>query len=180
MDNDLDTLYTRWHRATGELKWGVQMVFKDVLQAAQEEKTTLVYGADYRDGGACLVNTVGVMLTTGGGNGVPMAHFGEVVSLFDRINSVLREKGVNTKPNIVSPLAADILLMHFAPEPERPADATATPVDAITVQTGTYREPTDEEMAHDIANMFVNAAPEEVITIHEDDVQNVSVRPGSD
>ncbi len=177
MELDLDTLYTKWHQATGDLKWGVQEVFKDVLKAAQDEQTTLVYGADYREGGACLVNTVGVMLTTGGGNGVPMAHFGEVVSLFDKINATLATKGVNTQPGIVSPLAADILLMHFAPQKPRPEVDEKAP--KITVPTGKYKEPTDEEMAHEIANMFVNAAPDERITIHENDVQNVSIEPGS-
>lgn len=153
MNNDLDNLYEQWTNATANLKWGQQKVFRDVLSAAQDGQTTLVYGTDYGNGGACLVNTVGVMLTTGGGNGIPMAHFGEVVSLFDRINGVLASMGVNTESNMVSPLAADILLMHFAPEREQTTEEVMAEAAAPTK----YREPSDEAIADDLAKMFTQA-----------------------
>jgi hypothetical protein len=155
---DLDKGYYDWKMATADLKWGVQKAFKAVLVAAQDGKTTLVYGSDYGPGGACLVNSVGVMLTTGGGRGVPMANFGTVVSLFDRINRELETAGVNDKPGIVSPLAADILLTHFAPEKERPpVGEDKFTVDAITlagVETGEFDN--NDEFDTIVKDLFEN------------------------
>src|SRR5699024_6923033 len=114
-------------------------------------------GADYSNGSPCLVNAVGSMLTTGGGQGVPSTHFGPVVSLFDRINRELQYKGIN-KNGTVSPLAAEILLQHFGelkPVPEKDVvDATA---EVIAGQLGVYREKSDEELAKEWAEAFVSS-----------------------
>lgn len=158
--NNLDELYVKWTQATAALPWGVQRVFHDVFDLAQQGKTTLIYGSDYRDGKPCLVNTVGSMLKVGGGHGIPTQHFGEVVSLFDQINRVLQNVDVNTTPGYVSPLAADILLHHFAPLKEKPAD-TNTPK-ATSGAHERYIEPTDEEIARDLVNMFLTDAPCEI------------------
>lgn len=108
-------LCLKWNDATAKLAWGVQRAFHSVFELASEGKTHLVYGADYRNNNPCLVNSVGTMLTVGGGNGIPSAHFGEVVRTFDELNRILETKGVNTQPGLVSPLAADVFLQHFAP-----------------------------------------------------------------
>lgn len=149
----LKQLWPQWNEATGNLSWGVQKVFRDAFTLVAEEQVTLVYGADYKDGSPCLVNSVAAMLTTGGGNGVPSAHFYPVVSLFDRINRELQERGVNTTPGKVSPLAADMFLRYFAPEQEKPVakqvnEAMANEAFAHAVHT----EPNDEDMARDWLN----------------------------
>ncbi len=186
MDNDLDTLYQKWHNATGNLKWGVHKVFKDVLQAAKDEKITLIYGSDYGDGGACLVNTAGVFLTThagldaGGGQGIPTANFSEVVSVFDTINAQFHNVGVNVTPGTVSPLGADILLRHYGNEPGKDFERIDAPVANEAFASVTYREPTDQEIARDLANAFVNAKTRTDIVIYEENVQNVSIDSDSE
>ena len=136
-------LRQRWYKATGELPYGVQLVFKDILGLVAEGKnTSLVFNADYRGSGACLVNAGANMLVSGGGHGIPMQHFHEVVSTFDAINSMLGTEKVNTD-GFVSPLAADILLQWFGPQKPQP-----TSEDSLTPTTeGPYIEISDEEMA---------------------------------
>lgn len=142
-----DELRQKWETATGNLPYGVQHVFKDVLDlVAEGKKNDLVYGADYTSQGACLVNASANMLVSGGGHGIPMANFSDVVSLFDQINAMLAVKGVNTEPNKVSPLAAEILCTWYAPLKENPQV-----VEAFTSSDGheipmPYIEATDEEM----------------------------------
>jgi hypothetical protein len=154
--NELDDLLTQWTAATADLKFGVQRVFHDTFVLAAEGKTTLIHGADYRDGNPCLVNTVGTMLTTGGGSGIPSAHFGEVVSLFDRINSEFDNNGVNTDHGHVSSLAAEIFVRHFAPLKEAPEPKTTLAEDVAKQQ---YHEPTDEDMAHDMVMLMRGDLP---------------------
>ncbi len=144
----MDELLKKWTAATGDLKWGVQRVFHDVFALAAEGKTHLIYGADYYNGMPCLVNTVGGMLTTGGGNGIPMQYFDEVVSLFDQINGKFAEMGINTEPHLVSEVAAETLLRNFAPLSAPPEPETKEP-------TGTrYIEPSDEDMAKAMVSLF--------------------------
>ena len=153
---ELNELKSGWTSATAALPYGVQRVFHDVFTlVAEGKKTNLVYGADYSgDTGVCLVNAAGHMLTTGGGHGIPIATFGPVVSLFDTINRVLKEKGVN-KDNYVSPFAAEIFLDWFAPLKDAPI---STQVDEATSNesfaTDIYIEPTDEEMARSLMDMM--------------------------
>lgn len=168
--NDFNTLTLAWTEATAKAKYGVQRVFHDVFTLASEGKTTLIYGSDYRDGKPCLVNTVGTMLTTGGGLGVPSANFGEIVSLFDQINRVLETKGVNDQAGYVSPLAADVFLRYFAPLKDEP-EVPTTKVDSNNIP---YVEPSDEEMAQAIADMFMVDAPCE-IEVNEHDISSYSV-----
>lgn len=169
--NDFNTLTLAWTKATAKAKYGVQRVFHDVFTLASEGKTTLIYGSDYRDGKPCLVNTVGTMLTTGGGLGVPSTNFKEIVSLFDQINRVLEVKGVNDQPGYVSPLAADVFLRYFAPLKDGPVPVENEP---ITTNDTIYIEPSDEEMAQAIADMFMVDAPCE-IEVNEHDISNYSV-----
>lgn len=166
-------LYENWTKATGNLKWGVQRVFHDVFSLASESQTTLIYGADYKDGNPCLVNTVGTMLsaTKGqGGTGLPTQHFGEVVSLFDQINRDLESKGVNDKPGYVSPMAAEVFLRYFAPLKEKPIDAAVD--DALQGEAfanNVYRERSDEDIARDIMSAFSSPSPCEVDLIASND-----------
>lgn len=139
---DPDELRSQWEKATHELPYGVQRVFKNVLDLVQEgKKTDLVYGADYSNQGACLVNASANMLVSGGGHGIPMAAFEDVVSLFDRINKFLEGQGVNNQPGLVSPLAAEILLNWYAPIKDAPP--VEQPQSVINLP---YTEPTDKEM----------------------------------
>lgn len=167
---NLDTLLPKWEQATANLKWGHQRVFHDVFTLAANGQTHLIYGSDYRGNYPCLVNTVGTMLTVGGGQGIPSANFPEIVSLFDRINLVLADKGVNTEPGMVSPLAAEVFLHHFAPLKDAPESSEI----AERTPDTPYVEPTDEEMAASIAQMFTMEAPAE-ITLDENDFTNFSL-----
>lgn len=149
-----------WTDATAELPWGVQKVMHDTLTLVSESKVTLAYGADYSKGSPCLVNAVAQMTQAGGGNGTPMAYFASLVGQFDRINQWLYKEGVNEEPNIVSPLAAEILLRHFAPLKEQPLEkAVDEAIEPAAFETGTYREPTDEELTRDWLNCLNVEAP---------------------
>lgn len=153
----MEQMLKEWNTATGNLPYGVQRVFMDTLNLVKEEKVHLVWGSDYRDGKPCLVNAVASMLTTGGGKGIPMQRFGEVVGKFDSINYELKRQGVNTD-GYVSPLAAEILIRNFGelkPEPD-PSIPTAE------LSHGAYIEPTDEEMAQDLLNAMTAPGPEAV------------------
>jgi hypothetical protein len=154
--NDLSTMLEGWTDVTGALKPGVQRVFKDTFDLAAAGETTLIYGADYRDGSPCLVNTVGTMLTNGGGQGVPSAHFGEIVSLFDRINRELESSGVNERHGYVSPLAAEVFVRNFAPLKDMPVKPIQ---DQNVSNTLPYYEPTDEEMAQDMVSLLRGDTP---------------------
>ncbi len=112
--------FTAWTNATASLSWGAQHAIHDALSLAAEGKVTIVYGADYMDGQPCLINSVGQMLEVGGGNGVPCAHFGNLVQEFDWLNDRLEVEGVNTDRRVMSPNAAMVLVHHFGelkPEP---------------------------------------------------------------
>lgn len=164
--NDFDTLRTAWQVATGNLPWGVQRVFRDVFVLASQGKTPtpLVWGRDYGDGGACLVNQGAQFLNLingEGGSGKPMAAFGEVVSLFDRINAAFLEADVNVDKT-VSPLAADIFVQWFAPLRPRPIDSAvdeAMAPEAFATGTGTYTEPSDEALARGLME-FLSSPPD--------------------
>lgn len=150
-----DSLLGQWNTATANLAWGVQRAFRSVFEAVRDDGTSLMYGADYSGGFPCLINTVGVMLTTGGGHGVPSAHFGEVVSLFDRINRELEFRGVNIDPNKVSPIAAEIFLTHFAPlkpEPEPVAQVRGIHPPARPDAQALF---TDAELEQALTDMFL-------------------------
>jgi hypothetical protein len=160
----MDATLKDWNTATSNLPWGVQRVFMETLEAVKDEKIHLVWGRDYRDGKPCLVNAVASMLTTGGGHGVPMDKFRDVVAAFDSLNYQLRHQGVNAD-GYVSPLAAEILIRNFGelkPEPD---------IDTSTVgelSHGAYIEPTDEEMAQDFLNAMTAPAPEEIQRLAEE------------
>lgn len=165
--NNLDTLYPKWTEAITALPWGVAKAFQNVFELAADGKTHLVYGRDYNDQYPCLVNTVGVMLkATGGkgGSGLPSQHFGEVVNLFDQINQQFWSMNVNTDPDLVSPLAADIFLRHFPDLDSMKADREKEYEDARqeAIKRGEqvqYTEPTDEEMAKALSELFTDTQP---------------------
>lgn len=148
----LENLLTSWKNASTNLKWGVNKAFKDVLTLAAEGKTTLVYGSDYRNGYPCLVNTVGTMITTGGGRGIPSEHFGEVVGLFDTINREFEKSGINPTPGYVSPLAADFLIHNWS-------DVAQPPSVTEDIINAPYVEPSDEDFATMIRSAFESTAP---------------------
>lgn len=159
-----DEYRTQWQNATANLPYGVQRVFHDVFTlVAEGKKTNLVWGADYAGtSGTCLVNAADNLLITGGGRGVPMATFSEVVSLYDHINRWLKDEGVN-KDNYVSPFAAEVFLSWFAPLKEKPTEAAIEEAMvneafandlATAVGQEAYIEPTDEEMARSLMDMM--------------------------
>jgi hypothetical protein len=152
-------LLSNWGTATGNLSWGVQRVFLETLHAVKDGDIHLVHGSDYRDGKPCLVNAVASMLTTGGGAGIPSAHFGPVVSLFDQINDALLREGVNTD-GYVSPLAAEILIRNFGPLKPEPAPETL----AAISHGANYVEPSDEELASDWLKAMEAPSREELET----------------
>lgn len=156
----METELHQWKNATAKIKWGEQQAFIDVLTLAEngKSKTPLVWGADYRDKGACLVNKAASMLLQGGGHGVPSATFGEVVRWFDETNRMFLKKGINTDHN-VSPMAAEILLRWFGPLKEKPAPKADLPTDADGEIDATFFEPSDEEMSADLLKMFTTPAP---------------------
>lgn len=158
----MDHLKNAWQIATSNVDWGVQKAFVDVLTLAKDNQVTLVYGADYKDKGACLVNQAGPILMTGGGHGVPSRHYGEVVALFDRINREFAGNGVNETPGYVSPLAAEILLQWFAPLKPEPKHKKHSKV-FYTPDQGIkeYIEATDEEIYEDLMKSFSEEAIEE-------------------
>lgn len=154
---DPDELRSQWGKATHDLPYGVQRVFKDVLDLVQEgKKQDLVYGADYSNSGACLVNASANMLVAGGGHGIPMAAFGDVVSLFDRINKYLEIQGVNNEPGLVSPLAAEILLNWYAPLKEVPEVVENFKTEGDNLIPLPYIEATDEEMEQAFMTLLEN------------------------
>jgi hypothetical protein len=172
--SDFDSLRSQWCDATANLAYGVQRVFVDVLTlVAEEKKKDLVWGMDYGDG-VCLVNAAGNMLTTGGGQGIPMANFGEVVSLYDRINREFKNKDINTNQH-VSPLAAEILLQWFAPLKDEPV---ATTVDEATSNEAfaegvPFIEPSDEDMARALMDMLSSPAPVDPIATPFDEADQL-------
>lgn len=133
--------FSAWTKATGDLLPGQQRVFLDVLNLVAEGKAHLVHGADYRNGKPCLVNAVGQMLSTGGGQGIPMASFNHVVSEFDRVNQCLLQMGVNTD-GMVSPLAAEFLIRNFGDLKPMVVESTV-PKEEVAKP---YVEPSDEAM----------------------------------
>lgn len=150
----MNDLLAQWNKVTGDLKWGAQHVLHETLTAVAENGVHLVHGADYRDGKPCLINAAGSMLTSGGGHGVPSREFGPVVSLFDKINAALNDRGVNDDTGYVSPLAAEVLLRHFAPLKGNPGTPEAT------VPEPAYIEPSDEEIAKSWLNAMSAPAPD--------------------
>lgn len=148
----LPNLLNEWNKATADLPWGVQRTVHDALTLVSEEKITICYNADYRNGSPCLINAVGQQLTTSGGHGIPMSHFGRLVGMFDRINSVLEENGVQENKGFISPLAADILLKNFAPLKKIPAEKVET---EKTVDDP-YLELTDDQIQEQMEAMLLN------------------------
>lgn len=155
MNYDADELRTKWQTATGNLPYGVQRVFKDVLDlVAEGKKSDLVYGADYTSQGACLVNASANMLVAGGGHGIPIANFEDVVTLFDQINAYFLNVGVNESPNLVSPLGGEILAMWYAPLKDMPDVVENFETEAGNVIPMPYIEPTDAEMEEAFMTML--------------------------
>lgn len=177
---DFDELKEQWQIATAKLPWGVQRVFRDVFALAAEQKTPtpLVWGRDYGDGGACLVNQGAQFLSLIGGEGgygKPSQAFGEVVRLFDRINREFLEADVNVDKT-VSPLAADIFLQWFAPLRDRPvANAVEEATAPEAFATGIIPERSDEDMARALME-FLTSPPAAM----ESDVNRIDSPVGND
>ncbi len=154
--------FTEWNKATSELPWGVQTVMLDTLKMVAEEQITLVYGADYFDGSPCLVNAVANLTTAGGGRGVPLSEFNDLVCAFDDINNMLLGRGINISKN-VSPLAAEILIKNFGTLKEKPVESAVNhAMQREAFDNNVYREPSDEEMARDLFNALSTPCIEEV------------------
>jgi hypothetical protein len=155
--------FSAWTTATAELLPGQQAVFLDVLNLVASGDVHLVYGADYRDGKPCLVNAVGQMLTTSGGNGIPMQQFREVVTCFDSLNAEMLEAGINDS-GYVSGLAAEFLIRNFGEV--KPMDLTPQYTDEQIANGQPYRdkiayvEPSDEQFLTSWLEAMKAPAPE--------------------
>lgn len=155
----------RWFQATSELPWGVQRVLHDTLTLVGEGKVTLVHSRDYSKGSPCLVNAVGQMLISGGGNGIPTRYFGPLVGLFDDINRHFQSiAGYNDPADyVVSPGMGEILVQWFAPLKEQPIEDMvdeATQMEAFANHV--YVEPKDEDLMRDWLNAVEKEAQIEV------------------
>jgi len=162
--------FSSWTEATTNLNWGAQNVIHTALELAADGQVTIVYGADYYEGNACLVNTVGQMLEVGGGSGIPSQHFNDLVRNFDQLNGQLREQGVNTDYRNMSPLAAEILLQNFGelkPQPE--ITEPAEPTDKVILPG--HREIIPEASDEDLAKSWLEAISTDAVA--EDEVREV-------
>jgi hypothetical protein len=155
-----------WTKATGNLPWGVQGLCHDALTLAAADKVTLVHGANYYDGRPCLFNAIRQM--TQQLEQSPASFAGDVVRAFDEVNSDLKRANVNTDSNKVSPLAAEVLLHHFAPLKGAP---TAEEIDRINLERESfmrnctpYIEPTDEEVMTQWLLAIESEAPNDATT----------------
>lgn len=165
---DMD--FSAWNKATSDLDWGAQNVIHTALELASEGKSSIVYGADYSGGGACLVNTVGQMLAVGGGSGIPSHHFGAMVREFDNLNREFLSRGINTDSSRMSPFAAEILLRNFGTLKDQPAPSE--PKMVATNNREIIPEISDEELATDWLNVIsTDAVPEDEIRELHDPVK---------
>lgn len=147
---DMTSLRNKWNQATSELPWGVQRVLYDTLNLVAEGKVTLVHGTDYSNGSPCLINAVGQMLTSGGGRGIPTQYFGNLVSLFDRINREFMSVPGHNTDSKVSPAVAEVLVHWFAPLKDEPIPGTEDEAAAMEVfASQSYIEPSDADMMSD-------------------------------
>lgn len=152
-------LLLEWNAATANLPWGVQAVLHNAVELVAEDKITLVHSADYSNGSPCLINSVGQMLTVGGGQGIPSASFGPIVRLWDTINREFTSQNVNKDDHLVSPLAGEILLQHFADLKEKPIEAAVNEAMATeSFANNIYVEPKDEDVMREWVNSLEHDA----------------------
>lgn len=161
--------FSSWTEATANLSWGAQNVIHTALELAKDGQVKIVYGADYYDGSACLVNTVGQMLEVGGGSGIPMHHFGAMVGEFDRLNAEFARQGVNSDWRTMSPLAAEILLQHFGPLKDQPVVGPIA--DPIAQELPGHREIIPEVSDEDFAASWLAAVSTDAVV--EDEIREV-------
>lgn len=155
-------LLPAWHKATGELPWGVQTVLHDTLSLVAQGEVTLVHSADYSEGSPCLINSVGQMLAVGGGHGIPTQYFGPLVHLFDVINREFQEiPGYNNpSDHKVSPEVGYVLLHNFAPLKPKPIEAAVDEAMAMEAFANhVYVEPKDEDLYRDWLNSLEEKPP---------------------
>lgn len=179
MDNlTADTkTFTDWTTATANLPWGAQRVLLETLKAVADEQSTLVHGHDYKDGSPCLINAAATMLSAvngAGGNGKPSAYFGEVVSAFDAVNSLLVTRKVNKGDGYVSPLAAEFLIHNFGTLKDQPVDGPKDPVhpDEDSNPFNITPECSDDELVMD----WLTAAKAPVDVVDEDPERDAFVK----
>jgi hypothetical protein len=152
--------FSSWTNATGNLDWGIQRVLKETLGLVAEGKSHLAHGTNVGviDGRTvpCLINAVAQMIQADG-NVQPASWFPEVVGAFDSINRSLVTAGVNVVHNIVSPLAAEVLIANFGPLKPVPTEDDFLKAAAAEVKqyatTQVYVEPSDAEFADYLAQM---------------------------
>lgn len=144
--------FDNWTKATEDLPWGVQSVMYDTLLLVADGKVNLAYGTDYAGKSPCLVNAVAAMTEAGGGRGVPVSKFSSLVSAFDTINSALHQQGINDT-QLVSPLAAEILIRNFGRLKDKPLEtAVNEAVAPIAFEKGIIPERSDEDLTRDWLN----------------------------
>lgn len=144
MTDQLTHNLIEWNKAAQALPWGVNQTLHQALDLVASEQIEMCYNADYRAGKPCLINAVGQQLSVGGGMGIPMNEFGRLVGLFDKINTNLEARGVNSG-GMLSPMGADILLRNFGPVKDTPAEVIESATNTLIDQP--YVEQTDEQIA---------------------------------
>lgn len=153
--------FNEWERVTGALDWGVQRTLYDTLCLVADEKVKMVHGRDSIQAKGstypCLINAVAAMIAEDVTQVSPAGRFPGLVHEFDSLNGKFVEARINKGDGFLSPLAAEILVRHFAPLKEKPADAPEPP--PVTAER-CYIEPTDEQMAADLNRMMDTPAPD--------------------
>lgn len=160
----LSAALNEWTNAIEGLDWGVQRVLFDALQLVASDDIKMTYAADVMDGTPCLLNAVSA-ITVQSAHQTPGSFAPNVVNAFDSVNRELFTVGVNEDAHRVSPLAAEVLLRHFGPLKDAPADTT--PVDNRDAVTQ-FIEPTDKQMAEEWIMAQTITPPSDVVQLDED------------
>ena len=160
----LSAALNEWTNAIEGLDWGIQRVLFDALQLVASDDIKMTYAADVMDGTPCLLNAVSA-ITVQSAHQTPGSFAPNVVNAFDSVNRELFTVGVNEDAHRVSPLAAEVLLRHFGPLKDAPADTT--PVDNRDAVTQ-FIEPTDKQMAEEWIMAQTITPPSDVVQLDED------------
>jgi len=139
--------FEAWTKATGDLPWGVQRTLYEALGAVANSGIKMCYGANWYDGAPCLVNAVANMISADPAKVTPAQWFPHVVREFDMVNEALSMAGVNKYDNIVTPLAAEVLMANFGPLKPPPTEDDWQEAALEVLNSAPYVEPSDEEMA---------------------------------
>ncbi|HET7713536.1 MAG TPA: hypothetical protein VFK94_04215 [Patescibacteria group bacterium] len=147
----LDQAIKDWNRATADLPWGVQSVFKTALQSVADGDIKMVHGADSSNGSPCLVNAVNAMVSATA-SASPSAFAPAVVGAFDYVcREFYAQMGApNADATYVTPFVAEVLLRNFGKDDPKPSDEElalkSVTTEPASILDDPYVEPSDEEL----------------------------------